>query len=555
MASRHSNDNNSRLSDDSTDVPTRSQTATPIRKLKRNGSRPDVGLRRNSSRSEGGLTPLPDEDVPTILLTSGRASPTQSGASLQNGDLAAGSASTRASRSVSASSTPLPQPRHDEQTESDEGDIDTQLLINEMAQRRREFDDAEMEVRAELDLLAQDNNQNSGSDVVAQSAEPGVLTPSDVTVASVQDRERLENEARIQRGKEKIQELDAIIKQKNSVARALTRERLSRETSAATSRRQSSTSSAHDGQNEDDSTDDEEADSSSSVDLELRSVHSMETRTFLTEPKLGTRVKIGIQALKQAGGMAKDDTDRSAEDPDGAHALTKKKKGYKQGDFIQRNIVLGPDARYYSAMTEEESERVEQLLQATDIDDEGTDLFTTNFGFSGSTTNMIGRPTSAASSGFFPDMEDHERLIKIDRKLQLIIPEPEWETKSITWSTPASLMPSGARTPAEHYAGDTWGSSSVVSDMRDVETVLHDQGTVTAPEILLRDEQTQLAEIDAKLEALKEGESRPVTREEIDRLLYECMRFESEMRSRSASDWDIASVSDPSRCSSRAQVV
>ncbi|KAJ3154110.1 Fibrous sheath-interacting protein 1 [Geranomyces michiganensis] len=412
-----------------------------------------------------------------------------------------------------------------------------------------------MEVRAEINLLAQDSSQGGNNALLAQSAEPAVLTTSDATDASSHDRERLDNEAKIQRGREKIQELDAIIKQKNSVARALTRERLSRETSAATFRRNSSTSSAVDGQNDDDSSDDEEADSSSSVDLELRSVHSMETRTFLTEPKLGTRVKIGIQALKQAGGMAREDLVRGSEDPDASCPLAKKKKGYKQGDFIQRNIVLGPEARYYSAMTEEESERVEQLLQATDFDDEEIDFTSSNSGLTSASGHLIGRPASAASSGFFPDMDDHARLIKIDRKLQLIIPEPEWETKSIVWSTPASLMPSGARTPAETYAGDMCGSSSVMSDARDVETVLHDQGTVTGPEILLQNEQARLAEIDAKLEALREGESRPVTREEIDRLLYECMRYESDLRSRSASDWDIASASDPSRCSSRAQVV
>ncbi|TPX60409.1 hypothetical protein PhCBS80983_g01782 [Powellomyces hirtus] len=494
---------------------TRSRAGTPVK-----------NIRRNSSRSDGGLTPLPDEEVPTILLTSGRASPATS------------TTSTQPDRQLASSvghwtDGPTGESEHDDGEE-------TRQLISEMSQRRRDFDQTENDVRATLRLFEKMEKEEGRMEVgaaVAQSAEPAV-SQNELPDGPQQHGQTEQPDPKVLAGLQRIQELDNILRQKNSVARSLKRERLSRESSAAG--RGSTTT-----YQESACSDSDEEDSTSSVDLELRSVHSMETRTFITEPKLGTRVKIGIQALRDATGGS--DAARSAEDV-GLHQPPLKKKGYKQGDFIQRNIVLGPEARYYSAMTEEEKERVETLLQAAD-DELDDDASSTVGGSAKPYETMMARPMSTSSSAFYPDEDEHERLVKIDRKLQLIIPEPEWETKSIVWSTPASAMASGTQTP---ISTGRWAQQSVASfssSLRD--TVMHDQNVIIAPEVLLKNEQAQLAEIDAKLERLKEGEERPVTREEIDRLLYECMRFEADMRSRQ-SDWDLASVSEPSRCSSRA---
>lgn len=107
--------------------------------------------------------------------------------------------------------------------------------------------------------------------------------------------------------------------------------------------------------------------------------------------------------------------------------------GYETGNFVQRNIVLGKDARYYHAMSQLECDRVESILDNPEFDNETID----------DCASSVDRPQSALT-GFYPDPKDLNRLLEIDKELQKIVPESDWETKSLVWS---SNMPSGATTP------------------------------------------------------------------------------------------------------------
>ncbi|TPX63929.1 hypothetical protein SpCBS45565_g06246 [Spizellomyces sp. 'palustris'] len=432
----------------------RTRTGTPVK-----------NVRPNSVRSDGGLTPLPDDDdAPIIIRSSSPTSPVPS--------------------SFNRTPTPLLL-----RSSSDE---ESQAYTKSFHEACTEF---------------QDMQQPEGAVPEFPPEEESVFPMGNT-------------EAKIQQGLQRIRELDALLRQKNMLARALTKERLSRESSAAPRTKPGPQENTVAVDSSDD--DDEE--------LELKSVHSMETRTFITEPKLGARAKIGIQALRDGG---VNEAARSAEESQGP--VPPKKKGYKQGDFIQRNIVLGPEARYYSAMTEEEKERVERILNVDDTEEDVPDNVSVLTDHSKPSAFHFTRPTTATTA-FFPDTDEFEQLVEIDRKLQLIIPEPEWETKSIVWSEPASTNASGSQTPMPgRFSRQSFSSSSV--SIRDITAVMHDADNAKPAEVLLKDEQKQLREIDEKLEALREGDARPISREDLDRLLYECMRFEAELKSRQSSTW------------------
>lgn len=95
--------------------------------------------------------------------------------------------------------------------------------------------------------------------------------------------------------------------------------------------------------------------------------------------------------------------------------------------------MLGKDARYYHAMSQVECIRVENILKNPDFED---DIFKDQ-------ASTVDRPQSSLT-GFYPDLKDLSRLVEIDKELQKIVPETDWETKSLVWS---STMPSGATTP------------------------------------------------------------------------------------------------------------
>ncbi len=169
----------------------------------------------------------------------------------------------------------------------------------------------------------------------------------------------------------RIKEFDSLLREKNEVpkfskflflnqtARELKKERLKRDSRTGTPNSSSGFSTPPSYHN---ILSDEEEDNH----LELRSIHSEENPVFLTEPTFkkanaivrDTRLLVGKQIL----GLS-----------------SSKKKGYIQGDFIGRNIAvisnfslsfqLGPDARFYHALTEDEKIRVENIIKETILDD------------------------------------------------------------------------------------------------------------------------------------------------------------------------------------------
>ncbi|KAJ3035927.1 hypothetical protein HK097_003992, partial [Rhizophlyctis rosea] len=97
-----------------------------------------------------------------------------------------------------------------------------------------------------------------------------------------------ELETKIQEGLLKIKEFDALLREKHTLAKRLKRTRLSLESSTT------STSSSPPPSSTSDSDSDDEPDTES-VDMELKSVHSLDTRTFITEPKIGVRPRVGLE--------------------------------------------------------------------------------------------------------------------------------------------------------------------------------------------------------------------------------------------------------------------
>lgn len=104
----------------------------------------------------------------------------------------------------------------------------------------------------------------------------------------------------------------------------------------------------------------------SEVQMDLQSMSSGMRPTFITEPKINVKRKMGkmrgkytLRSMFEERGLnvylwKKDPLERSG-------SLTELE--YQKGDFIKRNMMLGPEARYYDALTEPEMHRVNTLLE------------------------------------------------------------------------------------------------------------------------------------------------------------------------------------------------
>ncbi|KAJ3187099.1 Fibrous sheath-interacting protein 1 [Gaertneriomyces sp. JEL0708] len=476
----------------------RSQTGTPIR-----------NVRRNSTRSDGGLTPLGSDDLPTIFLSNdsiypSSAPPTATSLSLTT------TPTHRDGRKLLDCNIPAFSSEQGDSNADDDAEDDehsTQQLLEEMRKRHDQWDVLATEVKAQLEQIhctsrSPDDTSWEGENTNAETAQ---LDQEQALV--------------IQQGLQRIRELDTILRQKSMIARSLKSERLTRESSAAPIEPSRANSDIYDPDSDDES-------------LELRSVHSQELneKTFITEPKMGTRIKIGVQALREVG-------TRTQVEVDSVTSYQKpKKKGYTLGNFIERNIALGPEARYYSAMTEEEVDRVEQILQAMDDDEMSEAEDGSICGAATPMTDVFGRP-STTSTAFFPDEDEVNRLIDIEKKLQLILPEQEWETKSgvFEFSLPHTADASGSQTP-KSVSSAKWARPSFDIrriSMRDVNTILHDVETTKQQE-LFQEELETLRQIDKRLQELESEESRPMTREVLDGLLRDCLFTDCELRFREA---------------------
>ncbi|KAJ3143121.1 hypothetical protein HK100_009620 [Physocladia obscura] len=266
--------------------------------------------------------------------------------------------------------------------------------------------------------------------------------------------------------------------------------------------------------------------------FELRSVRSLEfnTRTFLTEPKMGrklggfrrtgsgnsgeARAKKLLEGLK-AGGSGSDV----------GVGETRELKGYRQGDFIQRNIVLGPQARFYHAMTEVEQDRVEKLLMENDIDDndenevEGGEFGScntndvqfdtcgrrggTSFGSGNDGSSVITseksrpceRTTTRSAKNTWLESTELDRLVSIDKELLEMHRCNSSSVASLVW-TPSIWTPSVSGVSTPMYQN---------SSARDIKSVMeqHDINEQSF-RLTFSDETDRLNQIDEQLRLFHE---------------------------------------------------
>ena len=163
---------------------------------------------------------------------------------------------------------------------------------------------------------------------------------------------------------------------------------------------------------------------------------------------------------------------------------------HKRGDFITRNKLLGPDARFYDALTLQEKQRVQEIVDQPD--------------------------EKIESLGFSLEQTDYSSLTDIDKSLQDLVPQSQWQSKSI------SLAGTGFQTPATYDGG--------MASARNVDAVLQDVDGIKDSNVFLKNEMKMIKEIDEKLDGLKELEERPITREEIEKLIFESLEYDQELR-------------------------
>ncbi|KAI8896961.1 hypothetical protein BC833DRAFT_595371, partial [Globomyces pollinis-pini] len=253
---------------------------------------------------------------------------------------------------------------------------------------------------------------------------------SELELLDPDEKKETPEEARIRQkilsGLLKIKQFDELINQKTKVARHIKKERIQRESQRGTPELKAMYHNTL-------SDDDEDLDA-----LELRSVDSAELITFLTEPKFN-RIKIGKEAMLNCSTRIR--------------RTSPKKVDYKQGDFISRNIVLGGDARFYHALTQNEIERINRILDNDSLENDSDGIYPDD-------KQVVQHP-------FTPNFEDLHKLVKIDSKLSELLPESEWDNKSLVWSASGYQTPIKSWPPTPNIA---WKSKS-----RDIETAMNDK--------------------------------------------------------------------------------
>ncbi|KAJ3213401.1 hypothetical protein HDU67_002933 [Dinochytrium kinnereticum] len=185
-------------------------------------------------------------------------------------------------------------------------------------------------------------------------------------------------------GLEKIQELDQILKQKLEVEMAVK--------SSSTSRSGTGMKAHHH----------EHVSHDFDEEIETKSVHSADSNTFVTEPPWIRRKRL----LSKPSSSTQKEVEHL--------------KGYGKGNFIQRNIALGPNARYYDAMTEEEELRVDRLLRDDAKDEEEEE------------ENAIQTQTISSTLS----REDHLKLDEIDSILSSRV---EFDSRAISLDPTVAL--------------------------------------------------------------------------------------------------------------------
>ncbi|KAJ3257411.1 hypothetical protein HDU77_002717 [Chytriomyces hyalinus] len=400
----------------------------------------------------------------------------------------------------------------------------TEDVVHDILKRQEDWETE----RAELDVYLQ-----KVKDMV--STGNATLISNELELAldeqTLMERNKNEDEGmrrKILEGFRKIKELDGVLKEKTLLAQSFdskpstsTATLFNEMTNAFTSPSQTkpNTSAATHKENDNDNDDAPSCSGASSLDseYELRSVHSLDTRTFITEPRLHRKLgaagmrKHGSAGLRCLGGESSAATTTGG-DVNGIVQDLQEKKGYKLGDFIQRNIVLGPQARYYHAMTEVEQDRVEKILAELDEDEDDDEEGRSDargrerFGHVESADEPDTVSTSNASKRSFLgsagksrhiwlDTNELEKLASIDREIMSLCGADDRDIASLVW-TPSVWTPSasGYSTPARS-ASSARDAKSII-EMHD----LHEQDS----QWTFHSEAQRLKEIDERLRRFHE---------------------------------------------------
>ncbi|ORZ32678.1 hypothetical protein BCR44DRAFT_1439691 [Catenaria anguillulae PL171] len=245
--------------------------------------------------------------------------------------------------------------------------------------------------------------------------------------------------------------------------------------------------------------------------------------------------------------------------------LFRVQKLFDSNDFISRNKALGPEARYFSALTPQEQDRVNSILATSDDENDAgevdSDVDTSEYSDAvsshsdkvqkeanrragsaeskrqhtqeshggkaakgprreGSGTKST---TSIASTAYSVEGDDSKRLEEIHRKLTEIIPPEEWQLKLSTWSVPVSgwASPAPSNAPSVACSLPSIAASGHMS-IASAGTAKSSFGGAGG----LEEELKKLKEVELELERLKQEEPRPVSKEELENLLLHCLRTE-----------------------------
>ncbi|KAJ3030350.1 UNVERIFIED_CONTAM: hypothetical protein HDU68_009384 [Siphonaria sp. JEL0065] len=396
-----------------------------------------------------------------------------------------------------------------------------QDVVHDILKRQEDWESE----RAELDLYLQKvkdvvstgNATLISNEIMGNEAD---LDPYELALMERNKNESNETRHKILDGFRKIKLLDSILSEKTLLAESMASSKPSTSSHETVVNDSSKPHTAvftifdHEKYNNDDD-DTGSIAASSENDFELKSVHSLDTRTFLTEPRLLSRKLAGT--LRQH--PASEATQVTTLGPDGNPIP--EKKGYKLGDFIARNIVLGPQARYYHAMTEVEQDRVEKILGLVEDelgfvdDDDDSDyaedrLTTPDHPDEVSSTatrktrhsNTTHNPTSTRTTWLDPTELD--RLAKIDQELTSMHGDDNKDIASLAW-TPSIWTPSvsGISTPM-YPPSSTARDVKSVMDMHDLHDASNNQ------HLSFQNEAQRIQQIDEQLRRLHEcrvGES------------------------------------------------
>jgi hypothetical protein len=178
--------------------------------------------------------------------------------------------------------------------------------------------------------------------------------------------------------------------------------------------------------------------------------------------------------------------------------------------FIQRNIELGTDARYFSALTQDEQERVDRVLMM--LEDETKALVDAEEERREALVVFLG--------GYVPEEEDLKKLVSIERSLQKLVPKSEWYDKCIN----ADISDVSSISIIHKRVNYTENVSSIT----DIDTVMNEEHSVHR---MIKKDREKLSEIDYKLDKLKneaEGETARLDPEVLNKLLFQSYHDQAE---------------------------